>query len=715
LDLGTNMLTEDTTKNADVYWATEEPDRLIQSLEDKWRDYNKYLKNSLYYRRVLRNLAYIHGQFFGKITDSIDLEVSRIGEEDNMIGYGVNHFRSLLDHIFQFAAGDRLALKCRAVNSDNEALHQARLGTSILDYYQREKGLEDKVRSAAWHSLIFAQGFIKHTWDPDIGKPTVQEPPQASVMEMMAGGDQLNPGLPGEMPGNMPPGGEVGFPPPVPTFEGDVSLDNPTILDLAWNIARPWTEKSWIIARSYKNRWDLLAKLPEKADDILKYEEDRAEKLAFYKGLPEPMDEDQIPVFEFFHRKTEAVPTGRYCQYIPGTWFYDTELPYEDIPISRISAGEWIGQGTGWTPAFSLQAPQEMLNGELSSIVTNHAAFASQGLWVPPGAERLKLVATKKGPRIYTSAAKPEPLQFLAPHPELHKMADKIVADMQLVVGVSGATRGIAEAGVTAGNALALLDAKSVQANSPFVYSYQHLGEDVGTAIVRMIRKFSKSPRTVVILGKANMPYQQYFTGKDLELVDKVVVESVNPLTKTLAGKDAKAKDLIAIGAVRNVEQYNQVYETGNLEPMFEAERSQLSVIREENEALLRGEPVAALDTDNHLLHCKEHPSVLCTKENRNNPQIVQNVLAHEMEHIKRSMQPGVQLIQQFMGYPTVQMPMGMAPPGQANTQTMGSEPPVVTPNGPPGGGSNEIKTPKQAIPPPQSPKQVPQPIEPSS
>lgn len=696
------MLTEGRD-NRKVYWATLEPDKLVEELEEKWRDYTKYLKGSLYYRRVLRNLAYFHGQFFGKIHDSIDLEVSKIGEEDNMIGYGVNHFRSLLDHIFQFAAGDRLALKCRAVNSDNEALHQARLGTAVLDYYQREKGLENYVRTAAIHALIFAQGFVKHTWDPDIGAPVTPE--QAPMM----GGDQLMEGLPVETDMNMPP--EAAMPPAPPQFEGDVRLCNTTILDLAWNIAKPWEDKSWVIARSFRNRWDLAAKLPKKAEEILAYEEDKQDQLTFYKGLPEPMDKDQVPVFEFFHKKTEAVPTGRYCMYIPGTWFYDTELMYEDIPISRISAGEWVGQGTGWTPAFSLQAPQEMLNGELSSIVTNHAAFASQGLWVPPGAEKLKLVATKKGPRIYTSAAKPEPLEFLSPHPELHKMADKIVADMQLVVGVSGATRGVADAGVTAGNALALLDAKSVQANSPFVYSYQHMGEDVGTAIIRMIRKFSKSPRTVVILGKANMPYLKMFTGGDLELVDRVVVESVNPLTKTLAGKDAKAKDLVAIGAIRTVEQYNQVYETGNLDPMFEAERAQLSIIREENEGLLRGEPAFALDTDNHLLHVKEHQSVLSTKENRNNPQIVQSVMAHIMEHIQRSMNPGAQLLQQALGYPTVSLPMGMAPPGAANTQTMGGD---MAANPPPPGGSPEIKEAQPAQPNPNAPKQVPTPNEPA-
>jgi len=703
---------EQRNRDAKVYWATLEPEKLIDELEDKWRDYTKYMKNSLYYRRVLRNLAYFHGEFFGKKSAQTSLEVSQMGEEDNMIGYGVNHFRSLLDHIYQFAAGDRLALKCRAVNSDNEALHQARLGTAVLDYYQREKGLENYVRTAAIHALIFAQGFIQHTWDPDIGKPVAPAPPP-TMDPMMGGGDQLLEGLPAEMDGNPPPEAlppEAGMLPAAPSLEGDVRLCNTTILDLAWNIARPWEDKQWVISRSYRNRWDLATKLPEKADEILAYEENKSEQLTFYRGLPEPMDQDQVPVFEFFHKKTEACPTGRYCMYIPGTWFYDTELPYEDIPISRISAGEWVGQGTGWTPAFSLQAPQEMLNGELSSIVTNHAAFAAQGIWLPPGSEHLKLVVTKRGPRVYTSPAEPKPMQFLSPHPELHKMADKIVADMQLVVGVSGATRGIAESGVTAGNALALLDAKSVQANSPFVYSYQHLGEDVGTAIIRMIRKFSKSPRTVVILGKANMPYQQFFTGGDLELVDRVVVESVNPLTKTLAGKDAKAKDLVAIGAIRTVEQYNQVYETGNLDPMFEAERAQLSVIREENEALLKGEPCYTLDTDNHLLHIKEHQAVLCTKENRNNPQIVNPVMSHIMEHVMRSMNPGAQILQQALGYPTVSLPMGMPMAGGPTTQTSGGEAPKVTPQG----GSPEIKQAQPAQPNPNAPKQVPVPNEPS-
>jgi hypothetical protein len=706
-----------TNDRSDLYWAIEEPDKLVESLKDHWENHGKFLRGSVYYRRILRNLAYYHDMFFDKVGEAINMEIKMSGEEGNQILAGIGHFRSLLDHIFQFAAGDRRALTGRAVNTDVKSMQQARLGTGIIDYYQRERGLEEVLRTAAVHALVFAQGFVMHTWDPDTGDPAEQEKagiidqipdPQMAPMDQMApmGGGLPVDGNPVPMMAETLPQG--------PKFKGDVVLRNPTALDVAWNCSRPWKEKKWVIVRTYENRWDLAAMYPEKHDEILTYEEEKQSALSFYTGIPEYLDEDQVPVFHFFHERTPAVPTGRYCQWIPDNWLRDTELPYKRIPVSRISAGEWVGTGTGWTPAFSLQAPQEMHNGEISSIITNHAAYASQGLWAPPGSERITILTPKKGPRIYSSPVKPEPLPFLSPNPELHKMEDRIVQHMQLISGVSGATRGIPEAGVTAGNALALLDAKSVQANSPFVYSYQKLGEEVATAVLQMFQQFATMERSVVVLGIHNMPHLETFTNNNLEMVDRVVVESVNPMTKTLAGKDAKAKDLISIGAIKNVEQYNQVYETGNLDPMFEADRAQLNVVRQENEALMLGESIEVMDVDYHSLHIREHQGVLSTMAVRRDPKVAANTLAHIMDHVMRSINPGSQVLQAIMGYQDISMfAMGM---GQPAMSPMGGPTTTSNPGAPPkvqDGTGGETAPANPAEPNPMAPKQVPVPNQP--
>jgi len=675
------MLSHAPDTFTDRYWAAVEPEELVDALEEKERRFQRSIKTSVYWERVLRNIAYVHGQFFQTGTDALDMELKVGGTQGEYLLFAANHFRNLLEHYFQLAARDAIGLKTRATNSDNESLQQARIGDGILDYYFREKKMEDHLRAAAWQSLIFAQGFVTYEWDPAEGKedPLTKQP------------------------------------------QGDIVLGNPLANEVIWNIAKPWDRCQWVIIKTMANKWDLAQKFPEHADEILKVSEQEFDQLQIYRNQPDICKDDLIWLYKFYHKKTPAIPDGRYCAYVKGYWLVDTVLPYEDIPISRVSPGEWTGQGTGFTPAFSLQPCQEMLNGELTAIASNHAAFATQDFFVHEGNEKVKSTRLKGGLRMITGPEKPEPLSLLQTAPEVFKFVQDLISQMQLIMGITAATRGVPEQGVTAGNALALLDAKSIQFATSFVQAYNHLCEEVGTGILRMIRKFAKTERVLTIMGKRDQPDVIKFTGDDLQGVDRVVVDTVNPMVKTLAGKDQAAKDLIQMGAIRNPDEYNQVKETGQLDTLLESENAQLNRVREENEDLIQGKPAAALKTDNQVMHIKEHAANLGTRVNYTNPQVVQATLAHIMEHEGLLRMPDVQALQQALGYPippafTMPLPGGpmQGPGGPVNMGPPGAPMPPQTSNGPPQGppGASmgppghgpEVVLPRPAVPPPSAP-----------
>lgn len=659
---------------SDHYWATDPPEDLILCLMEKLRKHKSTRRSSLYWERVLRNLAYVHGQFFQAGADEIDMELKVGGPQGELLHFATNQFRNLLEHYFQLAARDKLELKSRATNSDDQSLASAKIGDGVLDYYKREKNLEDYLRAAAWHSLIFARGFVLHEWDLSVGEP-----------------DQL-----------------TGQP------IGDLVYRNPLVNEVCWNDQRPWEESQWAIVKVYQNKWDLASQFPEYEEAIISVQEEENERLNLYRSQQEINKDDLIPVYKFFHKRTQAIPKGRFTLFVKDQHLTDSELPYKDIPISTISPGEWVGQGTGWTPAFSLQGPQEMLNGELTSIATNHSTCATQKIWVPEGAEKVKTILAKGGVQIFSGAAKPEPLPMLAPQADLWNFAKYLDQTMGLLLGISGSTRGEPPTGVTAGNAMALLDAKSVQFATAFVRAYGRLGEDVATATIRTLRQYGTNERIITIIGKTNQPEQQKFTGTDLQYVDRVVVDSVNAMSKTTAGKEAIAEKLIQMGAVQNPKQLLTVYETGNLEPLLRSDDAQRNVINEENEALQRGEQVSAIRIDNHVMHIKEHHSVLGSKNTRSNPRVLQFVLAHIMEHEQLLMLPDVQRTMAALGYPVPPQftmpvgPMGLpmaAPPqavGKPSTSTQNTAQEVSVPPGTP----SSVEMPKQATPPPQAPKQ---------
>jgi len=150
-----------------------------------------------------------------------------------------------------------------------------------------------------------------------------------------------------------------------------------------------------------------------------------------------------------------------------------------------------------------------------------------------------------------------------------------------------------------------------------------------------MLKAFAKAPRFASIVGKYKSSYIKKFVGADLELVDRVTVESQSALATTTAGKTELATNLLQNGLIERPDQYLMVMETGRLDALTEGKEAKLLLIRRENEMLAEGQKVLAVSTDQHDLHISEHTSVLANPETRGQPHIVQAALAHIQEHDK--------------------------------------------------------------------------------
>jgi hypothetical protein len=158
--------------------------------------------------------------------------------------------------------------------------------------------------------------------------------------------------------------------------------------------------------------------------------------------------------------------------------------------------------------------------------------------------------------------------------------------------------------------------------------------------------------------------------------------------------------------------------ESGNVEPMLEAARAQLNIVREENEWFLDDNrdmsmPPLAMAIDDHVLHQKEHASLLSTLQARNAPFALL-VLAHIQQHESALVNAQVQMKQVQLGYdiplpamtgapgmPTMGgMPQQGGPP-QASEQDDGNEGPgrsAVSRTGDIGKGPSQPEMPKMPV-----------------
>jgi hypothetical protein len=603
------------------YWARiGDPVSLIANLETKVEEFRNYQRSSAYWRWLIKNWQYYHNLYFDDQIDSIG--VSALGEMGEIVGYAVNHFRNLIQHLLTLTTRDRPALIVRAKNSDARSLIQSRLGKSILESYFRDKKVDKYMKDAVEHALIFGQGFLLITWDPSIGE----------VMDVDA---------------------QDNF-----TYEGDLQFYTPTAWDVFYDLGNlDWDRKNYVIVRSFANRWDVIARHPKHKEALM-----AAQKFSdSYDDTNRPLileneiyqESDQIEVFHFYHKQTEALPEGRYVKYVPGAMLTDTHLPYRRIPLLRVTAGELLLSPFGYTPAFDLQAPQEIVNMEASSIASNHKSFGIQNVWTRTG-DDITQAELEGGLSHVQSEEPPQALNLTQTPAEVFNFLQMTIQAMEFISGVNSVSRGQPDQALRAasGAALALIDAKSVQFSSSLIHSRNTLIEDGGTLMLEILRDFAQTERVVSIIGRWNQSYVQEFRGTDLSEVDRVTVETTNPVLNTFAGRIELADKLLQSGLLTTSEEYVHVIQTGQVESMLEAETAQLAKIRSENEALMDGQEVHASPYDNHVLHIKEHHSLINSRDAAYDQNLVAGVAAAVADHIFLLENIEVQKVLTVLGYP---------------------------------------------------------------
>jgi len=584
--------------NYDQYFATLETDELGAEIINKVRSYNDYLlasgKASLWEKSF--NNYYAGGIKFG--------ELERAGEQGEFTMMSINHYKSLLNNLVTITASNKPAFDPRATNTDTESIAQTKLASGLLDYYLREKKVDRFLKASLRHALTYGEGFLLTEWNPTGGKDYGVNPDTGATVRE----------------------GDLDFKSFQPHF-----------------VARDFTkisgqEQQWVVTTTFENKYNLAYKYPELEDRIkcISLDNEVFMKLRLTKSAFAECDD--IAVYTFYHKPCDILPEGRMVQVLDADLvIFDGPLPYRDIPLRRLSPEDEDFSIFGYTVAYDLLAIQEAVNSLYSIVITNQATFGVQNILIPRGFNisvntltgGLNLV--EYDPKL----GKPEPLQLTMTAPEIYNFIGQLEKLMETLSGVNSVARGNPEASLKSGAALALVQSMAIQFNSGLQQSYMQLSEDVGTDIINILKDFAAVPRVAVIAGKYNRSYMKEFSGKDLSQINRVVVDSGNPLSKTLAGKTQLAETLLQAGFIKNAEQYMTVLTTGNLETMLEGQQMELYQIKQENEMMAEGMEVFAVVTDSHAMHIQEHKAVLSSPESRNDPVIVQAVTKHLMEHIQ--------------------------------------------------------------------------------
>lgn len=618
---------------SNTYFATREADKAAAAVIGKASTFYSQIKSNSYVLKLHNMWKFYYGNFNQGASEQHT--VTFTGEQGELVSMPVNMFRNLAEHVIQIITANRPILEAKSINTDYKSLSQTYLANGILDYYMREKNLETIVCNAVEMAVVMGSAYVEMEWNATAGESFDFDPENGEY-----------------------------------NYEGELEFNLLDPLSVVVDGTKEnFHSQEWVLVRTFQNRYNLAAKYPEYHDKIMGIPSKN--EIYGYRLTTFSNDEtDDIPVFKFYHKKTEALPEGRYMLFIsPEIVLLDMGLPYRSIPVFRLAPADIMGTPYGYSRMFDVYPIQEALNSTISTIMTNNAAFGVQNLYVPRGAD-LSTQSLPGGLNILEGNAKPEPLQLTATAPETYKLLDILQGLGETQTGINSVTRGNPEASLRSGNSLALVQSMSLQFQTTFQRNYIKFLEDIGSNLIEILKDFANTPKMIAIVGRNKRSFLKEFTGDMISDIRRVIVDVGNPLARTIAGRVEIANNLATMKLIKTPEEYFAVMETGRSDLLYESDMQDIFLIKRENEWLMDGKDVMADPLDRHSLHILEHRSVISDPDLRSDPELTAKVRKHIQEHIDmlRDVNPDIlMLIKEQPLNPQQQAGAPGLPPGPMN------------------------------------------------
>ena len=202
---------------------------------------------------------------------------------------------------------------------------------------------------------------------------------------------------------------------------------------------------------------------------------------------------------------------------------------------------------------------------------------------------------------------------------------------METLSGQNSVVRGdVAGAhNLKSGVAIATVINMAYQYSMGLAKSYNALFEEVYTFMLDTLKVVANQKRLIEIVGKKRENDVNFYTRDDLQGVSRVIVEKVNPVSKSYSGSIEIGMELLNIGQI-TPEQFFDLINTGNIDFATENKERMMDLITAYKDALLRGEQLPAIPGINHRLFLQEIQSILFDKDvltSHNKANILNNTL----------------------------------------------------------------------------------------
>lgn len=653
------------------YWASVDTKDLGPKLDEKIKDYYSSLIATGrvdVWRRSFRMLYGWDPQ--GSYKSSRHITFS--GEEGENVNASANLIRAFTRAMHTQITGSRPSYQCRSTADDAQATETVQLGNALLDYYWTEARIEDAASTMAWYALPAGEGWMYLRWDHYAGNALGVNPDTGGLL-----------------------------------WSGDIAATPLKPEDVIRDVSRTDGDHEWLIVSTLHSRWNLAARFPQYADVCLNATPPQ-QWTTIRSRLPSSQmwregATDVIPIFELWHKKTDALPSGRHAMMIGDVVVIDEPMEYSILPVVDMIPNMEVDSPYGYGETWDLNNLQQALNSVITQVVSTRENFGARNIWSMPGV-KLSPIQLGQGFRVIESQQKPEVIDMGEGYVQEGQAAvDFIKALMQIQTGLNDTVLGDASKSQS-GAALAMLHSMAMQFNSGLQRAYASASERFMGLVIESVRLYMQGERMIPIVGRGNRQSIKRFQAQDLANIQSVQVEMGAAIMRTAAGRREIADKLLEAQFVDR-EEYLEMQSTGRLEPAFKRPMSQRVLIDTENERLMdpaRAATVRVMATDDHALHIREHTIVMNDPDVRMDDATFAVASQHILEHSNQwqqltQMNPAILAATGQRPAPMPPPPPMMGPPGAGPTGPMPG--PNAGPPSPNPGGSGGAPAPAEAAP----------------
>lgn len=659
---------DDERDPSTVYWATLDGPELIEALDAKERAYFQAARSRGLITMWIGAYAALHGLNPDDLTDMETAFLGLSGSEMQEVRFYINKFASFASQKTTISLGERPAFQALSVNTDHKSQISAQIADELVRYLYRRYANEDHEREVAIGNITLGACSGHCQWDAYGGDMVTVDQPLVGP----DGSPLLDPqtGQPRSAPVKRKSGAPV-----VGTVYPWGSFKEPMRVPDASN---------WTTIRENGNKFDLAAKFPDLADDILKEatsDDYEFSKLFGVDAFGGDKNEDACIVKHFYHPDCAAIPGGRYVMYYGKIVLRAAKCPVsEGIPVAEMCTSRYMESSFGRAAIWDLMPMNQAMNELNSSQLTNYMTFGRNSVAMEEGT-KISAQALIDGNKVFEyphGGQLPQVVQMIASPPQVDAKLQYLNEEMQDLSQLSATSRGDPAANIRSGEMAALIDSISLRFAGPDQAAVNGYRVKMANMLLDMVQQYGQSAFLAEVVGIDNRPFVQEFTTSDLSTIKRAYLDTVSPIMQTVAGRLQMFIQLVQLPPEQRPAAY-ELITTGLSDRFVSDDRSKLLLIQRENELLLTGEraeerPVQALAIDNIIEHVTQHVRALDRLRSSDNPDPA--AMQRFFDHLSDHQQAWFMLDPYLAGFlgipPPPPIPPGpSAPAGNASWQQM--------------------------------------------